>query len=78
VAKAVPVVVLTDAELRTMNKPDGEGETALHKVVYEYFALASGARGSATAKRMANCVGRAKALCAAGAKVSPSGKSVSR
>lgn len=60
---------LSDNELTFINRPDNEGEIALHKVVYEYFALASGARGQTTLKRMEHCVRKAKALCEAGAKV---------
>lgn len=67
-------VELSEAEKRTMNKPDGEGEIALHKVVYEYFALASGVKSAATAKRMVQCVGKARALCVAGAKVNHKNK----
>lgn len=65
---------LSDAELRTLNKPDNEGEIALHKVVYEYFALASGAVGERTAKRMDHCVRKARALCEAGAKINHKNK----
>eukprot|EP00635_Sarcinochrysidales_sp_CCMP3193_P009809 CAMPEP_0118893862 /NCGR_PEP_ID=MMETSP1166-20130328/2897_1 /TAXON_ID=1104430 /ORGANISM="Chrysoreinhardia sp, Strain CCMP3193" /LENGTH=386 /DNA_ID=CAMNT_0006832723 /DNA_START=89 /DNA_END=1249 /DNA_ORIENTATION=+ len=60
---------LSDVELRNANKPDHEGEIALHKCVYEFFALASGARGPTTAKRMEHCVLKARALCEAGARV---------
>lgn len=65
---------LSDAELRSVNKPDNEGEIGLHKVVYEYFALASGARGPTTAKRMDLCVRKARALCEAGGKVNHKNK----
>mmetsp|Transcript_10310 Transcript_10310/g.31776 ORF Transcript_10310/g.31776 Transcript_10310/m.31776 type:complete len:423 (+) Transcript_10310:328-1596(+) len=60
---------LTDAELRGLNKPDAEGEVPLHKVVYEYFALAQGVRGPTTQQRMDACVARCRALCEAGARV---------
>ncbi|KAJ8598112.1 hypothetical protein CTAYLR_009507 [Chrysophaeum taylorii] len=65
---------LSAQELKTLNKPDNEGEIALHKVVYEYFALASGARGQTTLKRMEHCVRKARALCEAGAKVNHKNK----
>ena len=65
---------LTDAELRTLNKPDNEGEIPLHKVVYEYFALASGAKGATTSKRMDACVAKARGLCEAGAKINHKNK----
>jgi len=60
---------LTDAELRGLNKPDAEGEVPLHKVVYEYFALAQGVKGPTTQSRMDACVARCRALCEAGARV---------
>lgn len=65
---------LSDGELRNANKPDHEGEIALHKCVYEYFALASGARGQTTGKRMEHCVYKARALCEAGARVNHKNK----
>lgn len=65
---------LTDSDMRTMNKPDAEGEIALHKVVYEYFALSSGVQGTTTAKRMEACVFKARALCEAGAKINHKNK----
>ena len=60
---------LTDAELRGLNRPDAEGEVPLHKVVYEYFALQQGAKGSTQRSRMDACVTKARALCEAGARV---------
>jgi len=65
---------LSDQELRNANKPDHEGEIALHKCVYEYFALASGARGPTTGKRMEHCVLKARSLCEAGARVNHKNK----
>lgn len=67
-------VEMSDQELRSLNRPDTEGEITLHKVVYEYFALASGARGQTTSKRMEMCVRKARALCEAGAKVNHKNK----
>ena len=65
---------LTDAELRSINKPDAEGEIPLHKVVYEYFALASGVKGATTAKRMELCALKARGLCEAGARINHKNK----
>jgi len=65
---------LSDAELRAANRPDHEGEIVLHKCVYEYFALASGARGPTTQKRMEQCVLKARAYCEAGARVNHKNK----
>ena len=48
---------------------DAEGEVPLHKVVYEYFALQQGAKGSTQRSRMDACVTKARALCEAGARV---------
>ena len=65
---------LSDSDLRNANKPDHEGEIALHKCVYEFFALASGARGQTTQKRMDRCVAKTRALCEAGARVNHKNK----